>query len=129
MQNKNTPKRKNSSKKTNPLAPYRDQARRFIRLYFDEGTPDFVHDLLSSWYNNLENKTQVFWNYREVAEIALPLMLQKAAAMGIDLESRDSDFCFDVLRDTTNGIEVGRAAASMQIGVQEKIESGSKSAN
>lgn len=86
-----------NSRKADPLAKYRKQARTFIDLYFGASTPDFVHDLLSEWYSQLENETQVFWNDRRIAEIAVPLMLKKAADMGIDAAATCSDFMFDTV--------------------------------
>ncbi len=85
-----------NSRKADPLDKYTAQARTFIDLYFGDDTPPFVRDLLSEWYSQLENQTQVFWNDRRIAEIAVPLMLKKADDMGIDVEAKYSDFMDDV---------------------------------
>lgn len=102
MQQKNTPsskKRKASTQKRDHLAKYRQQARVFIRLYFGKDTPEFVRDLLSSWYSNLESETQIFWNVKEVAEVAIPLMLKAADEMGIDVEAPSSLVCVEALQE------------------------------
>ncbi len=92
-------------RKVDSLAPYRKQARTFIDLYFGDGTPDFMRDLLSEWYSHLEEQTQVFWNDRRVAEIALPLMLEAADDMGIDVDATCSDFMSEVAGSWSSGIE------------------------
>ncbi len=93
MQRKDTPvKAKRSSQKRDPLAPYRQQANRIIAMmYADESTPDFIIDLLEEWLSELESTTQVFWNRREIAVVALPLMFQAAAEMGIDYMARGNE--------------------------------------
>ncbi len=96
-QKKDTPRKAKSSTMRDPLAPYKEQARTFINLYFGNSTPEFVRDLLKQWYTELESTTQVFWNDKSIAEIALPLMLKKAAAMGVDVENMRTDFMTDVV--------------------------------
>jgi hypothetical protein len=76
---------------------YQEQARRFIRLYFNPNTPAFIHDLLSQWYTDLETLTQVFWNHKSIAEVALPIMLREADERGIDVEALDTGFMSDVV--------------------------------
>jgi hypothetical protein len=100
MQKKNTPKAKTNTTKRDPLAPYREQSKRFIKLYFGKDTPEFLHDVLASWYTQLESITQVFWNHKEIAEVALPLMLREAARRGIDVESSKSGLCFEALQES-----------------------------
>lgn len=81
------------------LAPYRQQAQRFIKLYFGANTPAFVRELLAEWYTQLEGLTNVFWNDRRIAEIAIPIMLRKADSMGLDVEAVDSPFMDGILMD------------------------------
>jgi hypothetical protein len=76
------------SKKHDPLAPYRANARKLIELYFNPDTPAFVEDLLSSYFTRLEGDTQIFWNRREVLDILLPLWLEDIdRGDGIDILS------------------------------------------
>jgi hypothetical protein len=96
MQKKNTSTPTKRKAKTDGLAPYREQARIFINLFFSNKTPAFLRDLLQEWYTELESLTQVFWNDRRIAEIALPLMLKKAADLRIDVEALDTGFMYDV---------------------------------
>lgn len=93
MQKKDTPtRRKGSSQKRDPLAPYRQQADHVIAMmYDDEATPDFIIDLLEEWLSELESTTQVFWNRREIAVVAFPLMFQAAAESGIDYMARGNE--------------------------------------
>ncbi len=97
---KNTSKQITRKAKPDALAPYRAQAAIFIRLYFGKDTPAFLRDVLASWYTQLETASQVFWNYREIAEIALPIMLREADRRGIDIESPGSGLCLDALRES-----------------------------
>lgn len=107
-QNKNTKIKavsSSNSRKADPLDKYRAQARTFIDLYFGDDTPPFVRDLLSEWYSQLENQTQVFWNDRRIAEIALPLMLKKATDMGVDVETLHSCFMSDVVKSWSGSVK------------------------
>jgi hypothetical protein len=106
-QNKNTKIKagtSSNSRKADPLDKYRAQARTFIGLYFGDDTPPFVRDLLSEWYGQLENKTQVFWNDQRIAEIAIPLMLKKADDMGIDVGTLHSCFMSDVVKSWSGSV-------------------------
>jgi len=100
MRKDSTPKRRTSAKKTTTTDHPQQQARRFIKLYFGKDTPKLVRDLLQSWLTQLENRTQCFWNHREIAEVALPLMLRKAERMGIDVEGPESPLCIDALNES-----------------------------
>ncbi len=93
MQTKNkTARTRKASTKHDPLAPYRRHADHIIAMmYDDEATPDFVIDLLEEWLSELESTTQVFWNRREIAVVALPLMFQAAAERGIDYMARGNE--------------------------------------
>jgi hypothetical protein len=102
MRKDSTSKRQRAPKKTAPTTDrYQLQAQRFIKLYFGRDTPAFVRDLLQSWLTQLESRTQVFFNHREIAEVALPLMLRKAERMGIDVENPESSLCIDALHEST----------------------------
>ncbi len=108
MQKENTKSKAVTSskrRKVDSLPPYEKQARSFIDLYFGDDTPSFVRDLLSEWYSRLEEQTQVFWNDRRIAEIALPLMLEAADNMGIDVDATCSDFMSEVAGSWSSGIE------------------------
>jgi hypothetical protein len=113
-----------ASTKRDPLAPYREQARTFINLYFNDNTPDFVRDVLTSWLTNLESQTQVFWNHRDILEVALPLMLEKADRMGVDVEDRHSEFCLESLYDSLGlNDEEGRFKPEMrERTIEEKLQ-------
>ncbi len=100
MRKDSTPKRRRAPKKTTTTDRHQQQAQRFIKLYFGRETPAFVRDLLSSWLTRMESATQVFFNHKEIAEVALPLMLRKAEQMGIDVESPDSSLCIDALHES-----------------------------
>jgi hypothetical protein len=91
MQKKSKPAR---TKKQDPLAPYRKQAAPIIRILFDEDddTPDFVVNELQEILTDLESATQVFWNTKEIAVVAIPLMLQAADRRGIDIFNSHSSF-------------------------------------
>ncbi len=89
-------KKKSSTSKRDPLAPYREQAAPIIRLYFGKDTPDYISDLIADWCNELESKTQVFWNVEAICEVWLPCALKEAARMGIDPFSSGSEFLEDV---------------------------------
>jgi len=95
MRNKNTPARRKGSSKTktpDPLKPFRAQSERILAMLFDDdGTPDFIRDLLDEMLTELESATQVFWNRREIAAVALPLMLQEADRLGIDFFAARSE--------------------------------------
>jgi len=99
MQKKDTPTRRKSSrgskvarKMTDDLKPYRQQSERILAMLFDdEGTPPFIRDLLFEMLNELESETQVFWNHRQVAAVALPIMLQTAHAQGTDFFAERSE--------------------------------------
>jgi hypothetical protein len=96
--------------KRDPLAPYRPQAQRIIKLYFGKDTPDFVRDLLGSFLNNMENETQVFWNKKEIREVALPLMLRELDRNGVDLEdieSRYSSAALSAFHDSLDCTDTG----------------------
>jgi hypothetical protein len=93
----NTRKRPRSSKK---IDKYREQARRFIALYFNPKTPAIVRELLSQWYTQLESETQIFWNDKHVAEVAIPIMLREAARLGVDVEDKEGYFCMTAVRET-----------------------------
>lgn len=101
MRKDSTPKRRTSAKKTTTTTDrYQIQAQRFIKLYFGKDTPAFVRDLLSSWLTRMESATQVFFNRKEIAEVALPLMLREAERMGIDVENPESSLCIDALHES-----------------------------
>lgn len=87
---KDTPKRRNSSTKKDPLAGYKERARKILDIYFSADTPEFVRDLLSSWLSQLEQETQVYFNVQEIADVALPLMLQEADRRHVAAESPSS---------------------------------------
>jgi len=99
MQMKDTPARRKSSrgskaasKKTDELHKYRQQAAPIINALFDDDTtPPFIRDLLDEMLTELESATQVFWNHREIAVVALPLMLSEAHRQGIDFFSERSE--------------------------------------
>jgi hypothetical protein len=99
---KNTPTRAKSStssrKKTDP-PKYRKLAAPLIRIMFDDDddTPAFVRSEVTELLTELENSTQVFWNERAIAEVAIPLMLQTAEAMGIDWQGAGSHFVTEAL--------------------------------
>ncbi len=106
MQKNSTPKRRRAPKKTTTATDrFQQQSQKFIRLYFGPGTPDFVRDLLADWYTELESVTQTFWNDRRIAEIAVPLMLKKAADMGIDVESIDTRFMARIAATWSNQLQ------------------------
>ncbi len=96
-----TAHRRRATKSKPTTDRYQLQAQRFIKLYFGRDTPAFVRDLLQSWLTQLESRTQVFFNHREIAEVALPLMLRKAERMGIDVENPESSLCIDALHEST----------------------------
>jgi hypothetical protein len=89
-----------------PLAIYRQQAAPIVRLYFAGSTPAFVRDLLSSWLTSLENNFQIFWNRREVLEVALPIMLARADEEGLDVFGLNG-FYVSALRESIGCIETG----------------------
>lgn len=110
MQKHSTAKsRKGStSQKRDPLAPFREQAQPLIRLYFDPKTPSFICDLLSSWMTDLENETQTnYANDKAVAEVFLPLALQRADRAGLDAFSVNGGFYLSALHDAASCIESG----------------------
>lgn len=80
----------------------------FINLYFGRNTPGFVRELLAQWDSELESETEVLWNDRRVAEVALPIMLKTAADMGIDVETNGSRFCRQVASEWNGTINCGR---------------------
>ena len=88
-----------SSTKLDPLAKYKAQAAPLIRIMFDDDddTPDFMRDELYEILSDVENQTQVFWNVREIAEVAIPLMLQAADEMGVDWQDHNSPFIVESL--------------------------------
>jgi hypothetical protein len=98
-----------ASKKRDPLALYREQAVPIIRLCFSNSTPAFLRDLLGSWLTVLENELQVFWNRREVLEIALPIMLAEADAQGLDVFSVSGGVFASALRESLDCSETGEA--------------------
>jgi hypothetical protein len=107
MRKDSTPKRKQAPKKTTTTTTdrFQQQARRFIKLYFGRDTPAFVRDLLADWYTELESVTQMFWNDRRIAEIAVPLMLKSAADMGVDVESIDTRFMSRIAETWSNQLQ------------------------
>lgn len=104
MQKKNTSKTSKGSNQPDPLAKYRAQAAPLLRIMFDksDGTPDFMRDEVYEILTELENATQVFWNTREIAEVAVPLMLQATDQMGINWQDHDSAFVTEALGDLYN---------------------------
>jgi hypothetical protein len=102
MQKKNTRKLRQSSTRQDALEPFRQQAATFIRLYFSASTPPFIRDVISSWLTGLENETQIFWNRREVLEVALPLMLQQADRDGVDVLNVDAQLCQQSLSESVD---------------------------
>ena len=109
MSKKNgTHKNSNHSKSRDRLAPYREQSQPIIRLLFGDNTPDFIRDLTYEWLSQLENETQVFYNVREIAEVSIPLMLQRADEMGIDAGCSHSDFVEAVAAAWHNNIAISR---------------------
>ncbi len=95
MQKKTKPTPK---KKQDPLVKYRKLAAPLIRIMFDDDdTPAFVRSEVTELLTELENSTQVFWNERAIAEVAIPLMLQTAEAMGVDWQGAGSHFVTEAL--------------------------------
>lgn len=90
---------------------FKQRADEIARLYFDPQTPDFIRDVIGSWLTQLENELQIFWNHPDVMRAALPLMLQKAEAVGLDAESAGSSITLDALHETV-GVEETRRAIS-----------------
>jgi hypothetical protein len=89
---KNARKVSTKKKQPDPLKPYRAQSERILAMLFDDdSTPAFMRDLLSEMLSELESETQVYWNRREIAAIALPYMLEEAHAKGIDFFSERSE--------------------------------------
>jgi hypothetical protein len=99
MSKKNTSKQKTTATKTDSLAKYRAQAAPIIRILFDvnDDTPDFARDELYQILSELENQTQVFWNTREIAEVAIPWVLRAADQQGIDWQDHNSPFVIEAL--------------------------------
>jgi hypothetical protein len=95
MPKKDTPAlRKVSTKKKqpDPLKPFRQQSERILALCFDDdSTPDFIRDLTFEMLSELEGETQVYWNRREIAAVAIPRMLKAAHEQGIDFFSERSE--------------------------------------
>jgi hypothetical protein len=89
-------KGKKKQSKSDPLTLYKRDAKQIISMLYEQDTPDFILDVLQGWLTELENTTQVFWNHRQILEVALPLMLQAADEMGIDYLDKDSNFNFNV---------------------------------
>ncbi len=97
MRKHDTPNRSKGSTKDD-LTSYEARASNIINLMFDGDTPSFVISLLRSWLTELENETQIFYNVREVAEVALPLMLRRADELGLDPENAESRFTRGVVQ-------------------------------
>jgi hypothetical protein len=99
MPKKNTSKQRTATTKTDPLAKYRNQAAPLIRILFDEDddTPGFMRDDLYEILTELENETQIFWSTKEIAEVAIPLLLQAAEQQGIDWQDHNSPFVTETL--------------------------------
>lgn len=111
MHKKDTPTRHKTSTKTDPLKPYKQDAQKIIALLFDDdGTPGFVTDLLEEWLTELEGRTQVFWNRREIAAVALPLMFQAADEMGIDYMSQSASVVRDAIANVHGRNRLDEAA-------------------
>jgi hypothetical protein len=87
-------------RKHDSLAPYREQAAIYIKLYFGKNTPAFVRDVISSWLTRMETETQIFWNQRAVLEVALPLMLREAERMGVGVDNPKDELCLDALHES-----------------------------
>lgn len=100
MLNNHTSNRKNGSTKPDPLAPYQKKARTFVNLYFNSSTPDYVKDVMSSWFMQLEQRVQMLWEDKQVIEVILPKMLREAERRGIETESPGSELCLGALRDS-----------------------------
>jgi hypothetical protein len=108
MRKQNTPAKAKSStprrKKTDPLTKYRKLAAPLIRMLFDtaDDAPAFMRDQLFELLTDLESETQVFWNVKEIAVVAIPLMLQAADKRGIDWQDARSPFIVRTLRGMYN---------------------------
>jgi hypothetical protein len=103
-------RRKGSGKKRDPLARYRKQSDIIIKMLFDDDdTPDFIQDLLTDWLTELENQTQVFYNHREIAVVALPLMLKAADEMELKPMSQGSPVFLDAIASLHGRREVDRS--------------------
>ncbi len=91
MQKKSKPTPK---KKQDLFNKYRKQAAPLIRMLFDtaDDAPAFMRDQLFELLTALEGETQVFWNVKEIAAVAIPLMLQAADKQGIDWQGEHSPF-------------------------------------
>jgi hypothetical protein len=87
------------------LKPYREKSDELlsIRFYDDEEMPDFLVDVVASFLNELENRTEVLWNTRDVLRVAVPLMLQRECPNPDDLDalfSRNSPLVLSALHDS-----------------------------
>ncbi len=91
--NRPAPRKVSTKKKQlDTLKPFRQQSERIIGMLFDdESTPPFLRDLLFEMLNELETETQIFWNCREVAAVAVPRMLKAAQEQGLDFFAERSE--------------------------------------
>ena len=92
QKNRPAPRKVSTKKKQpDPLKPFRQQSERVLALCFDDSTPAFIRDLTFEMLTELETEVQVYWNRREIAAIALPLMLEAAHEQGIDFFAERSE--------------------------------------
>ncbi len=91
--NSSTPRKVSTKKKqADLLKPFRQQSERILAMCFDDpATPAFVRNLVFEMLSELESETQVYWNRREIAAIALPYMLEAAHHQGIDFFAESSE--------------------------------------